>query len=157
MYRSKSQKPRTKVADIPPTGIKVWPDSAPCREGQQANEPWRTKQRKVKIGAPGHRIVSIGQLLFGGLAAWGAVLLLFLAWWKPYWGLTGGATGFGLLSGVLYSYLYYHNCKKKLQNQQVVSSGGATAGDSTHQPAYRLQLLAIRISAAQLLSICHDE
>lgn len=127
MYRSSSQKPKTKVADIPPTGIKVWPDSIPCKEEQQARAAWRNKQRRVKVGATGHRIVSVGKLLFGGLAAWSAVLLLFLAWWKPYWGVTSGATGFGMLGGMLYSYLYYHNCKKKLQNQQVVSTIVAAA------------------------------
>lgn len=120
MYRSKSRKPATKVAQIPPTGIKIWPDSAPCTDEQRAKQSWRNKQRRVKIGLSNHRIFTIGQLLVVAIAVWGTLLLLFLAWWRPYVGTTSGATGFGLFAGILYSYLYFRNCKMKLQNQQVV-------------------------------------
>lgn len=121
MYRRRTHDPKPRLAHIPPSGIKVWPDSAPCTDEQRAKDAWRSKQRRVRIGLKGHRIFTIGQLLAAGAAIWSTLTLLFLAWWRPYWGMTGGATGFGLLSGVLYSYLYYSNCKKKLQRQQVLS------------------------------------
>lgn len=111
---------KPKQAYIPPTGIKIWPDSAPCTEKQRATDAWRDKQRRVRIGLPEHRFFTIGQLLAAKAAVWGTLTLLFLAWWRPYWGVTGSATGLGMLSGLLYTYLYYSNCKNKLQNQQVV-------------------------------------
>lgn len=125
MFHSKSRKPKAKVLDLPPTGIKVWPNSAPCSDDPEAKEPWRIKQRRVKIGLPEHRVLTIGQLLAGCGLVWSALLMLFLAWWRPYWGLTSGASSLGLLGGLMYSYLYYRNCKKKLERQQVVS--GLTA------------------------------
>ncbi|KAF8057744.1 SYT2 [Scenedesmus sp. PABB004] len=119
------------TSTLPLSGVPVWPDkagdgagssSAPASApGAPAGAAWRKKQRRVKIGLPGHKVVTMGQLIVGAVGAWGAALLLFLAWWRPSLGMTGGATGLGLAAGVLYSFLYFGNCRAKLQQQQVLS------------------------------------
>eukprot|EP00879_Flechtneria_rotunda_P017918 GHRR01018780.1.p1 GENE.GHRR01018780.1~~GHRR01018780.1.p1 ORF type:complete len:574 (+),score=155.68 GHRR01018780.1:228-1949(+) len=116
---------------LPPTGLPIWPDepstdqaSAMSRWQQKpkhANQPWRYKQRRLVIGANGEHYHSIGYLLSRFIAVWSALLLLFLAWWKPNVGLTSVATTSGLLFGLLYSWMYYHNKKHKQQLQQVLS------------------------------------
>jgi hypothetical protein len=126
MYRSKTMRTEQKVL-LQPTGVKVWPDKIDGKEQEQPtpadpSQAWRKKQRRVTVGLPTHRMLGVGQLLSGVAGAWATGLLLFLAWWKPNWGMTGGATGLGMMVGMLYTYLYYKNVKSKQQYQQVVSS-----------------------------------
>lgn len=124
MYRQKTLRDEQKVL-LPPTGVKAWPDKVDGKEQPEPTDPcqaWRKKQRRVTVGLPTHRMLSVGQLLAGVAGAWATMLLLFLAWWKPHLGMTGGATGLGMMVGVLYTFLYYKNVKSKQQYQQVVSS-----------------------------------
>jgi hypothetical protein len=124
MYRAKTMRTDQKVL-LQPTGVKVWPDKIDGKEQPAPADPsqaWRQKQRRVTVGLPTHRMLSVGQLLAGVAGAWATGLLLFLAWWRPHLGMTGGATGLGMMTGMLYTYLYYKNVKSKQQYQQVVSS-----------------------------------
>eukprot|EP00882_Tetradesmus_deserticola_P006163 GHRQ01006488.1.p1 GENE.GHRQ01006488.1~~GHRQ01006488.1.p1 ORF type:complete len:665 (+),score=277.92 GHRQ01006488.1:457-2451(+) len=125
MYRAKTMRAEPKVL-LQPTGVKVWPDKTDGKEQLEpahslSSQTWRRKQRRVTVGLPTHRMLSIGQLLAGVAWAWAVGLLLFLAWWRPHLGMTGGATGLGMMVGVLYTYLYYKNIKSKQQYQQVLS------------------------------------
>ncbi|WIA11325.1 hypothetical protein OEZ85_011448 [Tetradesmus obliquus] len=123
MYRQKTLRGEQKVL-LPPTGVKAWPDKVDGKEQPEPTDPcqaWRKKQRRVTVGLPTHRMLSVGQLLAGVAGAWATVLLLFLAWWKPHLGMTGGATGLGMMVGLLYTFLYYKNVKSKQQYQQVLS------------------------------------
>jgi hypothetical protein len=129
MYRTQTLRKEQKVL-LQPTGVKVWPDKIDGKEQPEPNDPsqaWRKKQRRCTVGLPRHRMLSIGQLLAGVAGAWATVLLLFLTWWKPNLGMTGGATGLGMMFGMLYTYLYYKNVKSKQQYQQVVSASSRRA------------------------------
>lgn len=123
MYRSKTIRPPQK-AHLPPTGVKVWPHNVDGKEQPDVSDPsqaWRTKQRRIKIGLPGHRMVTLGQVLIALAGVWIALLLLFLLWWRPSLGFMGGATGVGMIVGLLLTYIYYQNVRRKAQLQQVVS------------------------------------
>jgi hypothetical protein len=143
MYRTHTLRNEQKVL-LPPTGVKVWPDKIDGKEQPEPTDPsqaWRKKQRRVTVGLPMHRMLSMGQLLAGVAGAWATVLLLFLAWWKPHMGMTGGATGLGMMVGMLYTYLYYKNVRAKQEFQQVVSNSGSwrkqrdVCSNSLHRPA----------------------
>jgi hypothetical protein len=88
---------------------------------------WRDKQRRVVIGRPGDKVLSLGVLLAGAAGAWGAACLLFLVWWQPHLIWMGGATSAGLLGGLAYSWMYFANVRAKEARQQVVSRCGGAA------------------------------
>jgi hypothetical protein len=117
---------------VPPTGLKVWSDeldpkaktgssSSDGKPGAEKPFSWRDKQRRVVIGKDGEAVYSIGTFIAAAGGAWLLVLVLFLLWWRPHVYLTGGATGGAFFVGLLLSYLYYANLRKKEQCQQVVS------------------------------------
>lgn len=66
-------------------------------------------------------MVTLGQVLIALAGVWIALLLLFLLWWRPSLGFMGGATGVGMIVGLLLTYIYYQNVRRKAQLQQVVS------------------------------------
>lgn len=115
---------------VPPTGLKVWSDALGGSAVDQASStdgsiPWRQKQRRVVLGKDGEVVHSIGNFVVAGAGAWGLVLVLFLLWWRPHLGITGGATGAAFFVGLLMSYSYYANMRKKEQYQQVVSGSSS--------------------------------
>jgi multisubunit Na+/H+ antiporter MnhB subunit len=79
----------------------------------------------VVLGKDGEVVHSIGNFVVAGAGAWGLVLVLFLLWWRPHLGITGGATGAAFFVGLLMSYSYYANMRKKEQYQQVVSGSSS--------------------------------
>ena len=110
---------------IPATGLKVWSDDLPDADDSSSTKDgklsWREKQRRVTIGKDGETVYTIGTFLAAGAGAWALVMVLFLLWWRPHLYLTGGATGGAFFVGLLLSFVYYANLKKKEQYQQVVS------------------------------------
>lgn len=133
MYRTTpGAAPKRRVAEIPPSGVAVWPaeqspapgSSTPSRDSVE--HAWRYKQRRLIIGSPGQRIYTIGQVLIAAAAAWTLVLLAFLAWWRPHLGMTGGATALGLLVGLGFAYSYCSNVTRKLQLQTLVRASPAS-------------------------------
>lgn len=60
------------------------------------------------------------QLLLYLFLGWCILLLVFLAWWRPAFHLTTGATTLGVLVGMVYSWMYYQNAKRKDELQQLV-------------------------------------
>jgi hypothetical protein len=87
---------------------------------RKGNLVWR-KKKKVVIGHK-ERVYTLAELLGIALAVWIGLLLLFLLWWSPHWGMTAGAAGMGLFFGFLYSFLYFTNLRQKDEVQQLVSS-----------------------------------
>jgi hypothetical protein len=117
---------------VPPTGLKVWSDELDpkAKKGSSSSDDktggtgplsWREKQRRVVIGKDNEAVYSIGTFIAAGGGAWLLVLVLFLLWWRPHLYITGGATGGAFFVGMLLSYIYYANLRKKEQYQQVVS------------------------------------
>lgn len=89
---------------------------------------WREKQRRVKIGKEGEPVYSFGSFLAAGGGAWVLGLLLFLLWWRPHLYWTGGASTGAFLVGLLLSYTYFANVKRKEQYQQVLSQDPGLKG-----------------------------
>lgn len=124
------RRPPPSSNSIPPTGLKIWSDellqgasAAPDSSISSSIDgklPWREKQRRVVIGKDGEPVYNIGYFLTLAAGAWGVMLLLFLLWWRPHLGMTGGAIGLSFFVGILLSYVYFHNLKRKEQYQQVV-------------------------------------
>eukprot|EP00877_Chromochloris_zofingiensis_P004904 jgi/Chrzof1/14414/Cz09g02020.t1 len=80
----------------------------------------KPRKRKVVIGKSG-KIFTLGQLLLYLFLGWCILLLVFLAWWRPAFHLTTGATTLGVLVGMVYSWMYYQNAKRKDELQQLLS------------------------------------
>lgn len=127
-YGMHLRRPPPPTSSLPPTGLKIWSDalgelSDAAKKAAAGGDavPWHQKQRRVRIGKDGEPVYSVGSFIAGGAGAWAVVLILFLFWWRPSIYLTGGATGAAFFTGVLLSFLYYSNLRKKDQYQQVVS------------------------------------
>lgn len=138
---------------LPPTGLKVWSDDLDPKLKDKSSRDqdsttatatdtntttssstvaetspsgplsWREKQRRVAIGKSGESVYSFGSFLAAGGGAWVLGLLLFLLWWRPHLYWTGGASTGAFLVGLLLSYVYFANVKRKEQYQQVVRVG----------------------------------
>lgn len=147
-YNMQLKRPPPPTNTLPPTGLKVWSDDLdPKLKGKSRDQDstardttssstaetssgplsWREKQRRVAIGKAGEPVYSIGSFLAAGGGAWVLGLLLFLLWWRPHLYWTGGASTGAFLVGLLLSYMYFANVKRKEQYQQVVR--GATEGE----------------------------
>lgn len=128
----KLRKPPPRPDCLPPTGVKIWSEelggSAAASSSSDGRPSWRVKQRRVVIGKDGEVVYTVGTIIKAVAAAWTLLLILFLLWWRPHIGLTGGATGAAFLVGILLSYVYFANLRSKEQYQQVVSD---TAQHST--------------------------
>jgi len=82
---------------------------------RKGNLVWRKKQ-KVVIGHKEH-VFTLAELLGLVLAVYVGLLLLFLLWWKPNLGMTGGATAMGLFAG-----LYIAGCTSRIPGRKRSSS-----------------------------------
>ena len=133
------RRPPSKATSIPPTGLKIWSEElgpAPAQSSSSDDKlDWRQKQRRIVIGANGEVVHSIGYYLFAAVGAWSGLLLLFLLWWQPHLYTTGGVTGAAFFVGILLSYMYHYNVRKKEQYQQVVS-GLCTLQLCVHKASY---------------------
>lgn len=82
----------------------------------------RREKHKVVIGAPGSgRVWTLTELLACAAAVPALLTALFLLWWRPHLGLLGGSTALGVMGGMLVSYLYYKNTRRKEQFHQLLS------------------------------------
>jgi hypothetical protein len=90
---------------------------------KKADEEKRSEPLRGAVigGKSGGVVVTMGQVL-AAVAAFNFLLAaLFLLWWDPHLYLLGGAVTSGLGFGVLVSYLYYKNLKRKSELQELVS------------------------------------
>lgn len=148
-YNMQLKRPPPPTSIVPPTGLKVWSDdldpklkgkardqdsstatatdatgsSSTAKTSSSGPLSWKEKQRRVAIGKAGEPVYSIGSFLAAGGGAWVLGLLLFLLWWRPHMYWTGGASTGAFLVGLLLSYVYFSNVKRKEQHQQVVRVG----------------------------------
>jgi hypothetical protein len=98
-----------------PSSSKLGAEAGPQRKGNLI----RRRRQRAQIGKDG-RVWLLWELLLAGAAVGVTAQLLFLAWWRPYLGVTGGATSLGVGAGLLYAFLYSLNCKRKVELNQLV-------------------------------------
>jgi hypothetical protein len=76
--------------------------------------------RGAVIGKGGGLVLTMGQILAGVSAFNFLLAALFLLWWDPHLYLLGGAVASGLGFGVLVTFLYYKNLRRKEELQELV-------------------------------------
>jgi hypothetical protein len=80
----------------------------------------RREKKRVKIGGPGARVLTLTQVVVFAAMVPAALTLLFLAWWRPHLGALGGSVVVGMLGGLVFVHLYRKNARRKDQFCQLV-------------------------------------